>query len=77
MPYLVDIQLINQLISPSPGPGIVGNLHIRGYEERQLLHFDVEVDDHTEDHIRWMLEARDAQRKLLEEWLTPIQNEIL
>ncbi|KAE9384816.1 hypothetical protein BT96DRAFT_950296 [Gymnopus androsaceus JB14] len=71
----IELALAHQLASPRPqnsSPLRVGNLNIVGREERIWI-----VKVHGEDNLEWMLESRDAQRRLLQDQLAPIKDALL
>lgn len=69
---LATIALTEQLLAPTTHPLHVGNLNITGFEEQVYVRQVFDVDDDLEKNVQWMLECREAQRNLLDKWLSPI-----
>lgn len=74
---LIAIALTAQILSPTSHPTLVGNLHLTGTEEQVYIRPGLEVNDHLEESIRWVKEAREAQQELLQKWLAPIEARLM
>ncbi|KAE9388376.1 hypothetical protein BT96DRAFT_1004243 [Gymnopus androsaceus JB14] len=66
---------------PSADPYIGGNLHITGFEERQMIRNSMdfeEFDDREaiEGYVQWCVDFRNAQRSLWDSERAPIEHAI-
>lgn len=71
----VELALAHQCTSlhpPNSPSDYVGNLHIIGHEEHNWI-----ISLHGKENLEWMLESREAQRRLFHAQLTAIKDKIL
>ncbi|KAE9388098.1 hypothetical protein BT96DRAFT_947850 [Gymnopus androsaceus JB14] len=71
----IELALAHQFAATrlqNSSPFRIGNLHIVGREERNWI-----ISVHGEENLEWMLEPREAQRRLLHDQLAAIKDAIL